>query len=247
MRLLIVASVATCTVLVWKEVGAFTSTSRPTPSRRSLTQCDATLEGRIIKGEFKPINNFILVKKAEAKDQTEGGILLSGKAKIVKTEGQVISVGPGKTHPDSGKVLEIPVAPGESVVYGKYDGTEIDYNGKPHTLIRDDDILVKFSGDELSMDTVDVVRDNVLVKVNTKEEETTGGILIAKSSSRESKPSTGEVVKVGPGRMASDGTMMPMDVEVGDMVKFRDFAGNEVEIGDEDFSVVNVADILAKF
>jgi chaperonin GroES len=47
--------------------------------------------------------------------------------------------------------------------------------------------------------------------------------------------------------MTSDGTIMPMDVEVGDMVKFRDFAGNEVEIGDEDFSVVNVADILAKF
>lgn len=245
MRLLAIATVAT--LLAWREVGAFTSTIRPAPSRCSSTQCDATLEGRTIKGEFKPINNFLLVKKAEAKDQTEGGILLSGKAKIVKTEGQVISVGPGKTHPDSGKAMEVPVGPGESVVYGKYDGTEIDYDGMPHTLIRDDDILVKFSGDELSMDTVDVVRDNVLVKVNTKEEETTGGILIAKSSTQEAKPSTGEVVKVGPGRMASDGSMMPMDVEVGDMVKFRDFAGNEVEIGDEDFSVVNVADILAKF
>ena len=245
MRLLAIASATT--LLAWREVGAFTSSTRPAQSRSSSTQCDATLEGRTIKGEFKPINNFLLVKKAEAKDQTEGGILLSGKAKIVKTEGQVISVGPGKTHPDSGKVMEVPVAPGESVVYGKYDGTEIDYDGMPHTLIRDDDILVKFTGDELSMDTVDVVRDNVLVKVNTKEEETTGGILIAKSSTREEKPSTGEVVKVGPGRMASDGTMMPMDVEVGDMVKFRDFAGNEVEIGDEDFSVVNVADILAKF
>jgi chaperonin GroES len=243
MRLLAAALIVT--ILAWKETEAFTSTR---PSRRTVsTQCYAKLEGRTIKGEFKPINNFLLVKKAEAKDQTEGGILLSGKAKIVKTEGQVVSVGPGKTHPDSGKVMEVPVAPGDSVVYGKYDGTEIDYDGAPHTLIRDDDILVKFSGGELSMDTVDVVRDYVLVKINTKEEETTGGILIAKSSTREAKPSTGEVVKVGPGRMASDGSLMPMDVEVGDMVKFRDFAGNEVEIGDDDFAVVNVADILAKF
>lgn len=232
-------------VLAWNGAGAFTS-NKPAFARPT-SQCSATLEGRTIKGEFKPVNNFLLVKKAEAKDQTEGGILLSGKSKIQKTEGQVISVGPGKTHRDSGLVIEMPVSPGESVVYGKYDGTEVDYDGEPHTLIRDDDILVKFTGNELTLDTVDVVRDSVLVKVNRKDEETTGGILIAKSSKSESRPSTGEVVKVGPGRMAADGTMMPMDVEVGDMVKFRDFAGNEVEIGGDEFSVVGMADILAKF
>jgi chaperonin GroES len=243
-----VSAVCIASVLAWIGADAFTSQQHTSfTTRASSSQCFATLEGRTIKGEFKPINNFLLVKVADAKEQTEGGILLSGKAKIKKTEGQVVSVGPGKTHPDSGKVFEMPVVAGESVVYGKYDGTEIDYDGKPHTLIRDDDILVKFSGDELTLDSVDVIADNVLVKVNRKDEETTGGILIAKSSSSESKPSTGEVVKVGPGKMASDGTLMAMDVEVGDMVKFRDFAGNEVEIGDDDFTVVAMADILAKF
>jgi chaperonin GroES len=232
------------TVLALNEVEAFTS--KPAFSRLS-TQCDATLEGRTIKGELKPINNFLLVKIAEAKEQTEGGILLAGKAKIKKTEGTVVSVGPGKTHPESGIVFDMPVVPGEGVVYGKYDGTEVDYDGERHTLIRDDDILVKFTGGELTLDSVEVVRDAVLVSVNTKEEETSGGILIAKSSSKDSKPSTGEVVKVGPGRMASNGTLMPMDVAVEDMVKFRDFAGNEVTIEGQDYSVVRVADILAKF
>lgn len=240
-----VSALCIASVLAW--IGADAFSQQHTTFTRTLSQCFATLEGRTIKGEFKPINNFLLVKVADAKEQTEGGILLSGKAKIKKTEGQVVSVGPGKTHPDSGKVFEMPVVAGECVVYGKYDGTEIDYDGKPHTLIRDDDILVKFSGDELTLDSVGVIADNVLVKVNRKDEETTGGILIAKSSTSESKPSTGEVVKVGPGKMASDGTMMAMDVEVGDMVKFRDFAGNEVEIGDDDFTVVAMADILAKF
>jgi chaperonin GroES len=233
-------------MLALNEVEAFTITTKPAFLRLS-TQCDATLEGRIIKGELKPINNFLLVKIAEAKEQTEGGILLAGKAKIKKTEGTVVSVGPGKTHQESGIVFDMPVVPGEGVVYGKYDGTVVDYDGERHTLIRDDDILVKFTGGELTLDSVDVVRDAVLVSVNTKEEETSGGILIAKSSSKDSKPSTGEVVKVGPGRMASNGTLMTMDVAVGDMVKFRDFAGNEVTIEGQDYSVVRMADILAKF
>lgn len=214
---------------------------------RLSTQCFAsTLDGRKIAGDVKPLNNFLLVKVAEAVEKTEGGILLTGKAKIQKTEGTVVSVGPGRTHQDSGAVFDMPVSVGEGIVYGKYDGTEININGARHTLIRDDDILVKFKG-ELTVDTVDVVRDNVLVAVDRSEEETDGGILIAKSSKSDSKPSTGEVIKVGPGKIASDGKLMPMDVAVGDKVKYRDFAGNEVEIGEQEFSVVKMSDILAKF
>ena len=55
------------------------------------------------------------------------------------------------------------------------------------------------------------------------------------------------VVKVGPGKMGADGKLLPMDISVGDQVKFRDFAGNEVDIGTEEFSVVKIMDILAKF
>lgn len=217
-------------------------------SIRIPTSCGATtLDGRKIAGDIKPLNNFLLIKIAEAIDKTEGGILLTGKAKVKKTEGIVVAVGPGKTHQDSGIVFEMPVEEGEGVVYGKFDGTEIDLNGDKHTLIRDDDILVKFKGDALTMETVETVRDCVLVHVETNESESEGGILLAKSSTKENRPSTGEVVKVGPGRMASDGSVMDMDVAVGDMVKFRDFAGMEVEIDEKEYSVVRMADILAKF
>lgn len=221
----------------------------PTPCTRtaSTSLYAATLDGRKIAGDVAPLNNFLLVKIAGAKDQTEGGILLTGKAKIKKTEGKVVTVGPGKTHQDTGVVFDMPVAPGEGVVYGKYDGTEIDLNGEKHILIRDDDILVKFTGDELTLEGADVTRDNVLVYVERKEAATEGGILIAKSSKTENRPSTGEVVKVGPGRIAANGELMPMEVEAGDMVKFRDFAGNEVNIGDKEYSVVRMSDILAKF
>jgi chaperonin GroES len=232
-------------------VGAVTgfsiSSSRPTAfSGRSVSEMGATtLDGRKILGDVKPLNNFVLVRIADAKEKTEGGILLTGKAKIKKTEGIVSAVGPGRTHQDSGVVFDMPVNVGEGVVYGKYDGTEIDINGAKHVLIREDDVLVKFVG-ELTLDTVETVRDNVLVYAEKDESETEGGILIAKSS-KESKPSTGSVAKVGPGKMASDGSLMAMDVAFGDMVKFRDFAGMEVEIEGKEYSVVKMADILAKF
>lgn len=216
-------------------------------SSTALFAAATTLDGRKIKGDVKPLNNFLLVKVAEAEDQTDGGILLTGKAKVRKYEGQVVSVGPGKTHPDSGLVFNMPVQPGESVVYGKYDGVELDLSGATHALIRDDDILVKYTGDKLTLDSVDVVADNVLVFVDKSEQETEGGILIAKSNKSESRPSTGEVVKVGPGRMASNGELITMDLQPGDMVKFRDFAGNEVTIEDKDYSVVKMNDVVAKF
>lgn len=213
----------------------------------SLLFATKTLEGRKIEGDVVPLNNFLLVKIADVKDTTEGGILLTGKAKIQKTQGTVVAVGPGRTHQDSGVVFDMPVNVGDSVVYGKYDGTEIDIDGAKHTLIRDDDILIKFTGDELDLDTADVVRDNVLVYVEKKEKETDGGILIAQSSRTENRPSTGTVMKVGPGKMASNGELMTMDVQPEDMIKFRDFAGNEVDINDEEYSVVKMSDILAKF
>ncbi|KAL3904260.1 MAG: hypothetical protein SGILL_010138 [Bacillariaceae sp.] len=207
----------------------------------------AKVDGRTVEGEVKPTNNFILVKIADAVEETEGGILLTGKAKIKKTEGKVISVGPGKTHPETGAVFDMPVASGENVVYGKYDGTEMEIDGAKHTLIRDDDVLVKFSGDDLTLDSAEVVRDAVLVYVETKERETEGGILIAKSSSSETKPSTGKVVKVGPGRFATNGERVEMEVSPEEFIKFRDYAGNEVEIDGEEYTVVRMMDILAKF
>ena len=46
--------------------------------------------------------------------------------------------------------------------------------------------------------------------------------------------------------MAGDGSILPVTVDEGDNVKFRDYAGNEIEIGDREFSVVRIADIMAK-
>lgn len=228
------------------------SASAFSPASTSTSRCSsilgAKIDGRTVEaGSVTPTNNFILVKVAAAQEETEGGILLTGKAKITKTEGLVMATGPGKTHPDTGALFQMPVNEGDNVVYGEFDGTEIDIDGDKHTLIRDDDVLVKFSGDELTLESCDVLRDAVLVYVETKETSTEGGILIAQSSSSETRPSTGKVVKVGPGRLATNGEVMEMEIEEGDFIKFRDYAGNEVEIEGEEYTVVHSLDILAKF
>mmetsp|Transcript_29408 Transcript_29408/g.34991 ORF Transcript_29408/g.34991 Transcript_29408/m.34991 type:complete len:255 (+) Transcript_29408:121-885(+) len=205
------------------------------------------LEGWKVDGILKPLNNFILVKTAKSDGKTDTGILISSK--VAKTEGTVISAGPGSYHADTGTPYPIPVSPGDGVIYGQYDGIEIDVDGEKHALIRDTDILVKYTADADTVDTVFPVNDAVLVYVeNTDNTVTSGGLLLGSTAGSESKrPSTGEVVKVGPGKMAADGGLMPMTVQVGDQVKFRDFVGNEVRIGGEEYSVVAMPEILAKF
>ena len=218
---------------------AFTSNSK---FSRFSTRCNSMVEGIKISGGVKATNNFVLVKVADALEESEGGILLTGKTKIQKTEGKIVNVGPGKTHPETGEPFEIPVESGENVVYGKYDGTALDIDGVKHTLIRDDDILIKFAGDELTLDNAEVIRDNILVDA-PEQESTEGGLLLTKSSESQSKPSTGTVLKVGPGRFPGK----DMNVSPGDSVKFMVYAGNEVEIEGKEYSVVKMTDILAKF
>ena len=227
---------------------ASASAFAPTSNSAAKAGLSAKIDGRTVEsGGVVPTNNFILVKVAPPKEETEGGILLTGKNKVTKTEGLVMATGPGKTHPDTGALFEMPVNAGDNVVYGQFDGTEIDIDGEKHTLIRDDDVLVKFSGSDLSMDSVSVVQDSVLVYVETKEVSTEGGILLAQTKASESRPSTGKVVKVGPGRFATNGERMEMEIEEGDFIKFRDYAGKEVEVEDKEYTVVSAVDILAKF
>lgn len=203
------------------------------------------LEGWKVDGVVNPLNNFILVKAIEDADQTESGILVT--TKITKYEGTVISTGPGTFHADSGIPYPMPVNAGDGVIYGEYDGIEFDIDGGKYTLIRDTDILVKYTGSADNIDTVFPVNDSVLVYVDTDISVTKGGLLLGDTTSESRRPSTGKVVKVGPGRMAADGELMPMTVEIGDMVKFRDFLGNDVKIDGKEYSVVAMPDVLAKF
>ena len=85
---------------------------------------------------MKPINDRVVVKPAPAETKTKGGIIIPDTAQEKPQKGVVVAVGPGK---DDNKMT---VKKGDTVLYGKYAGQEISYEGKDYLIMREDDILV---------------------------------------------------------------------------------------------------------
>ena len=86
------------------------------------------------------------------------------------------------------------------------------------------------------------LHDNVLVKRTEEEETSSGGIIL--SGSAKEKPSQGEVVAVGPGKVNKSGDSIPMNVSVGDTVVFGQYGGNEIKLNDEEYLILGEGDIF---
>ncbi|MXP29495.1 co-chaperone GroES [Porphyrobacter algicida] len=86
------------------------------------------------------------------------------------------------------------------------------------------------------------LHDRVLVRRIEAEEKTAGGIIIPDSAKE--KPSEGEIVAVGTGTKAEDGTITPLDVKAGDRVLFGKWSGTEVKLDGEDLIIMKESDIM---
>ena len=86
------------------------------------------------------------------------------------------------------------------------------------------------------------LHDRVLVRRIEADEKTAGGIIIPDSAKE--KPSEGEVVSVGKGAKAEDGTVTPLDVKAGDKILFGKWSGTEVKIDGEDLLIMKESDIM---
>jgi chaperonin GroES len=91
---------------------------------------------------LRPLDDRVVVEPQEAEEKTAGGIVLPDTAKEKPQRGKVISVGPGKLL-DSGHRGELSVGVGDTVIYGKYSGTDIEVSGKDVKILRETDILAK--------------------------------------------------------------------------------------------------------
>jgi len=85
---------------------------------------------------MKPINDRGVLKPAAAEEMTKGGIIIPDTAKEKPQRGEVIAVGPGK----DGNAMTVQT--GDIVLYGKYAGQELNYEGTDYLIMREDDILV---------------------------------------------------------------------------------------------------------
>ena len=90
--------------------------------------------------KIRPLQDRIIVKRVEEEEKTKGGIIIPDTAKEKPIEGKVVAVGNGKVLKD-GKVRPLEVKVGDTVLFGKYSGTEVKIDGVEHVLIREDDVL----------------------------------------------------------------------------------------------------------
>jgi chaperonin GroES len=85
--------------------------------------------------------------------------------------------------------------------------------------------------------------DRVVIKPAEAEERTKGGIILPDTAKE--KPVVGEVVAVGPGKVADDGKKIVMEVKVGDKVLYGKYSGTEVTIEGDEYLIMREADIFA--
>jgi chaperonin GroES len=94
------------------------------------------------KVELQPLDDRIVVKRLEAEEKTAGGILLPDSAKEKPQKGEVLATGPGKLL-ENGKRAAMEVKVGDTVLFGKYSGTEVKVSGEECLIIRESDLLAK--------------------------------------------------------------------------------------------------------
>jgi chaperonin GroES len=85
------------------------------------------------------------VKPNAAEEKTAGGIIIPDTAKEKPQKGTVVAVGKGKYAEQTGNLIPMQVKEGDTVMYGKYGGTEISINGEDYLIMRSSDILMKVS------------------------------------------------------------------------------------------------------
>ena len=90
--------------------------------------------------KFTPLHDKVLVKRTEEEEKSAGGIVLPGSATEKPSQGEVISVGPGKKS-ENGDVSPIGVAVGDIVIFGQYGGNEIKIDGDEYLILSESDIF----------------------------------------------------------------------------------------------------------
>ncbi|WP_296136990.1 co-chaperone GroES [uncultured Tessaracoccus sp.] len=94
---------------------------------------------------IKPLEDRVLVEPLEAEQTTASGLVIPDTAKEKPQEGRVVATGPGRFDEDGEKRIPMDVAEGDIVVFSKYGGTELKYDGKEYLLLNARDILAVVS------------------------------------------------------------------------------------------------------
>jgi chaperonin GroES len=92
------------------------------------------------KMKFRPLHDRVLVRRIEQEEKTAGGIIIPDTAKEKPMEGEVIATGSGARQED-GKVIPLDVKAGDRILFGKWSGTEVKFNGQEYLVMKESDIM----------------------------------------------------------------------------------------------------------
>jgi chaperonin GroES len=93
----------------------------------------------------RPLNDRVLVKRLAEEEKTAGGLFIPDSAKEKPTRGKIVAVGSGRSN-DEGVRKPLDVKAGDTILFGKYAGTEIKLDGEELIIMREDDILAVIEG-----------------------------------------------------------------------------------------------------
>ena len=91
--------------------------------------------------KFRPLHDRVVVQRTESEQKTAGGIIIPDTAKEKPQQGEVLAVGPGRRSEQTGELVPMEVAVGDTVVYSKYGGTEISNAGQDLLILNARDVL----------------------------------------------------------------------------------------------------------
>ncbi|MFI0849724.1 co-chaperone GroES [Mesorhizobium sp. IMUNJ 23232] len=90
--------------------------------------------------KFRPLHDRVVIRRAEGEIKSKGGIIIPDNAKEKPQEGEVIAVGPGLSD-ESGKLIPLDVKAGDTILFGKWSGTEVKLDGEDLLIMKESDIM----------------------------------------------------------------------------------------------------------
>ena len=90
--------------------------------------------------KFKPLHDRVVVERLDSDEKTAGGIILPDSAQEKPMQGKILAVGSG-ARDDSGKIQPLDVKEGDTILFGKWSGTEVKIDGKDLLIMKESDIM----------------------------------------------------------------------------------------------------------
>src|SRR5450830_1510376 len=104
-----------------------------------------TVQFRRTAMKFRPLHDRVVVKRIDAEEKTAGGIIIPDTAKEKPSQGEIVAVGPGGRD-EAGKLIPIDVKVGDTVLFGKWSGTEVKLDGQELLIMKESDIMGVIEG-----------------------------------------------------------------------------------------------------